>query len=129
MREVERDRPRAPRREPTRTLSGPGPDLQHPASPEPGDRTEQPGLLLVQALRAPDEPVVAEESAVLVLVLVRVAVPPAPTGPVALVVPGAASGSGDVVLVRALSRGGQRLVHGVPRDAWPGPRAGAWGGA
>ena len=45
---------------------------------------EQGGLRLVEPLRAPDEAVVAEEGAVLDLVLVGVAVPPAAVGPAAL---------------------------------------------
>ena len=59
---------------PTGTLAGPAADLQDPG---PGDVTEQPGTGLVDALRRPDEPDVAQEVAVLELVGVGGPVPPA----------------------------------------------------
>ena len=74
-REVERRPARAPwRREPARARRRPAADLQHPP---PGDVAEQRGVGLAQALRAPDEVGVAEEVAVLGVVVVGVGVPPA----------------------------------------------------
>src|SRR5262249_44622901 len=79
--EVESHRPRTLAGQPARTLGRAGPDLQDVLALEVLRRAEQLGLDLVEALRAPDEAVVAEEGAVLDLVLVRVPVPPAPVGP------------------------------------------------
>src|SRR5690606_10846534 len=60
------------------------PQLQDVAALQFLGRAEQLGLHLVQPLGSPHETVVAEEGAVLDLVLVGVAVPPAPIGSGAL---------------------------------------------
>ena len=82
MAEVERHGLGALRGQPARPLRSAGADLQHPAS---AHRTEQAQLGLGPALRTPDEgasgAVVAQEGRVLLGVLGRRAVPPAPRGP------------------------------------------------
>ena len=71
--EVGRDGPRALRRQPARAGGLPAADLQHALA---ADVAEQPRVGLPHALRAPDEVGVAEEAAVLGLVVVGVGVPP-----------------------------------------------------
>jgi hypothetical protein len=86
--EVQGDRAGALRNQPARALRRAGADLQDVLALQFLRRAEQLGLDLVQALGAPYEAVVAEEGAVLDLVLVGVSVPPAPVGPGALRDPG-----------------------------------------
>ena len=64
---------------------GPGPELQDPPA---ADVAEQARVGLPQALRAPDEIAVAQERAVLGLVVDRVRVPPAAVGEPRIVGPG-----------------------------------------
>jgi small subunit ribosomal protein S1 len=73
--------------QPAGALRGAAPDVEHVLA---GDVPEQPGVLLAQALGAPEQVGVAEEVAVLVLVGRRLGVPPAAVGPGALGGPGVA---------------------------------------
>ncbi len=106
--------------QPAGALGGTGADLQDVLALEGGGRAEEAGLGLVQSLGAPDEAVVAEERAVLDLVLVGVAVPPAAARPAALRFVGVTPGGHGVV--RGVVVGVVRvfgdvvlLVHGARR--------------
>lgn len=120
MGEVQRHRAGAPGGQPARALGGPGADLQDVLVLQGVRRAEQRGVGLVQALRTPDEAVVAEERSVFALVLVGVAVPPAPAGPAALRVAGVTPGGLGVVAGVAVGSvaffgGVVLLVHGACR--------------
>src|SRR5690606_16762379 len=84
VRDVQRHRAGALPGQPAGALGRSGPQLQDVAALQFLGRAEQLGLHLVQPLGSPHETVVAEEGAVLDLVLVGVAVPPAPIGSGAL---------------------------------------------
>ena len=76
--EFQPDRDGSLRDEPARALAGATADLKHVAV---ADFAEQPDVGLVDTLRPPGEPLVAEEVAMLGLVRVGGAVPPAAVGP------------------------------------------------
>src|SRR5436305_4813772 len=82
-RQIERHHIRTLLRQPPSTLRRATADLEYPFV---GHRAEQMCLVLIQALWSPQEPRVAEERAVLLLVPVRSAVPPPPISPNGLLV-------------------------------------------
>ncbi len=103
MREVQGDGAGALGGEPAGALGGAGADLQDVQALQAPLRAEEAGVGLVESLGSPDEAVVAEEGAVLALVLVGVAVPPATAGPAAL---GGGGGAAGRLRFRGLVGGG-----------------------
>ncbi|GAB3940644.1 hypothetical protein GCM10027614_24650 [Micromonospora vulcania] len=116
--QVEGDRPGTLGGQPAGGGRGAAAHLQHPS---PGQVAEQSGIGLAQPLRAPDEVHVAEERAVLGLVVVGVAVPPAPVGPPGLGVTDPAPGH-PAVVIHPLTLGPAVALagSGPQRPAGPG---------